>query len=96
MTHVCAIYNTNSGKLNNEAERAERKRDEPMFRQIRLQGLIAREAQYYKHCKRDYARLDNRHSTTKVLESYKIKDAHDDAFSFICSHIEENILASES
>ena len=66
-----------------------------MLHKIRDQDLVAREAHYHNHCRRKYTREDSRHSTLKESEASKAYDAHNEAFAYISSYIEENILTAQ-
>ena len=74
---------------------AESKKDEVMLRKILGMDLIAREAHYHNHCRRNYTRMDSRNPTIKTSETSKLFDAHTEAFSYISKYIEETILAAQ-
>ena len=74
---------------------AESKRDEVMLRKIRGLDLIAREAHYHNHCRRNYTRMTSRKPTFKTSEASQLLDAHTHTFSYISAYIENTILAAQ-
>ncbi|MES9950704.1 MAG: hypothetical protein ABW118_17235 [Candidatus Thiodiazotropha sp.] len=74
---------------------AESRKDEKMLCKILGMDLIAREAHYHNHCRRNYTRMDCRNPTFKTSEASKMLDAHAEAFAYISSYIEQTILASQ-
>ena len=66
-----------------------------MLRKIRGLDLIAREAHYHNHCRRNYTRMTSRYPTFKTSEASQILDAHTHAFSYIAAYIENTILAAQ-
>ena len=74
---------------------AESRNDETMLCKIRGMDLIAREAHYHNHCRRNYTRMDCRNPTFKTSETSQILDAHTEAFAYISSYIEQTILAAQ-
>ena len=63
-----------------------------MLCKVRDQDLRAREARYHNCCRREYTRSSTRHTGHKDSESTQSQAAHNDAFQFICSYIQEHIL----
>ena len=63
-----------------------------MLCQIRGIDLIPREAHYYSHCCRSYARNEMRHSTNPNSEASAVLNAHRKAFESLCNYVLENII----
>ena len=68
------------------------KGDEEILRKVRDQDLRAREARYHNHCRKNYTRNKTRHTSHEDSESSQSQAAHNAAFQFIRSYIEEHIL----
>ena len=62
--------------------------DEVLRGKISQQNLVANEAHYQKHCRRNYSRNQSRHVPHDGSESSKTQQAHSDAFEYLCSYIE--------
>ena len=70
---------------------AQRKQDHKLLGKILNGDLIAREAHYHTSCQKNYTRADDRHELCdkdeRVVEEL---NAHQTAFDYISSYIEEN------
>ena len=65
-----------------------------MLRKILCMDLVAREAWYHNHCRRNYTRKDNRHPILTESEASKMLDSETFTTNIICSYIKDNILAA--
>ena len=68
------------------------KGDEDILRKVSDQDLRAREARYHESCRKDYTRRATRHTTHEDSAASQSQTAHNAAFQFVISYIEENLL----
>ena len=72
---------------------AQRKQDHKSLGKILNGDLIAREAHYHTSCRKNYTRADDRHEhCDKDERVVQELNAHQNAFNYISSHIEENLI----
>ena len=57
--------------------------------------LIAREAHYHNHSRRNYTRMTSRNPTFKTSEASEILDAHTHVFSYISAYVDNTILTAQ-
>lgn len=72
------------------------KGDEALSCKIQTQDLVAREAWYHNVCRRKYTRSEARHVSHEGSESSQSEAAHKQAFEFISSYIEKNIIEGQN
>ena len=70
--------------------------DEVLLGKISQQDLVAKEAHYHNHCRRNYTRNQSRHVPHEGSESSKTQQAHGDAFEYLCTYIEEQIMVGQN
>ena len=63
---------------------------------ISQQDLVAKEAHYHNQCRRNYTRNQSRHVPHEGSESSKTQQAYGDAFEYLCSYIEEQIMVGQN
>ena len=72
---------------------AQRKQDHKLLEKMLNGDLIAREAHYHTSCRKNYTRADDRHERCdkdgRVVEEL---NAHQNAFNYISSYTEENLI----
>ena len=71
---------------------AQEKGDEEMLCKVHDQDLRAREAHYHNVCRRNYTRSKKRHTSHEDSESSQLQTAHNAAFQYIISYVEEYIV----
>lgn len=75
-------------------EAAEQKKDFALLGKIKDVDLCAREAYYHNSCRKSYTRKDDRHAHYEVDEELvEQHTAHQEAFDYICSYVQEHIIS---
>ena len=72
------------------------KDDTALLSKIIDQDLVAREAHYRSSCRRNYTRLEPRHTRHEGSDAHKITSAHNEAFDFSIQCVDDQIIEEQN